>query len=222
MPVGLRGADSPPRQHQLHRPGPAHGPRQPLRPSGARDDADPDLGLAELRVVPGDEQVAGHRELAPAAQRDTRGRRRSPASAGRRSGPGRQRVPRAERVRRLRAPAPGCPHPRRTPDPLDPVITIARQASSASSTASSSPSSASSANESALSCSGRSRVSRATPSSGAAPAGNETRTSGPAAGARVLVGHRVVSLARPGHRLSPPATRACRRRVVVVARSIRR
>ena len=39
-----------------------------MRAAGAGHDAELDLGLAELRVVPGDDDVAGHRQLAAAAQ----------------------------------------------------------------------------------------------------------------------------------------------------------
>ena len=38
-------------------------PGEPLRPAGAGDHPEPDLGEAELRVVGGDAEVAGEREL---------------------------------------------------------------------------------------------------------------------------------------------------------------
>src|SRR5438445_3087293 len=47
----------------------AHQTGETLRGAPARDDAEQDLRLAELRVVRGDAQVARERELAPAAER---------------------------------------------------------------------------------------------------------------------------------------------------------
>ena len=44
-------------------------PRQPLRAAGARDDAEQHFGLADLGVLRGDPEVAGLRELEPAAER---------------------------------------------------------------------------------------------------------------------------------------------------------
>ena len=67
--VGLAGVDRAPGQDQLHRLGLADGPGQALRAAGARDDADLDLGLAELGVVAGHDHVAGHRQLAAATER---------------------------------------------------------------------------------------------------------------------------------------------------------
>ena len=42
--------------------------RQALRAAGPGDDADVDLRLAELRALPGDDEVERHRQLAAAAQ----------------------------------------------------------------------------------------------------------------------------------------------------------
>lgn len=52
----------------VHGLGLAHGTWQALRAAGARDDAQLDFRLAELRVVGGDDEVAHHRQLAAAAQ----------------------------------------------------------------------------------------------------------------------------------------------------------
>ena len=62
-------------QDQVHRLGLADRARQPLRAADAGNDAELDLGLAELRVVGGDDDVAHHRELAAAAEREARDRR---------------------------------------------------------------------------------------------------------------------------------------------------
>jgi hypothetical protein len=56
---------------KIHRFGFAHGTRQALRAACAGDDADLDLGLAELGVVSGDDEVAHHGQLAAATQRKT-------------------------------------------------------------------------------------------------------------------------------------------------------
>ena len=48
----------------------AHQPRQPLRAAEAGDDPELDLGLAEHRRARGDAHVAGHRQLAAAAERE--------------------------------------------------------------------------------------------------------------------------------------------------------
>ena len=57
-------------QHHVHRLGLADRARQALRAAGAGDDAELDLGLAELRGVGGDDDVAHHRQLAAAAERE--------------------------------------------------------------------------------------------------------------------------------------------------------
>ena len=57
-------------QHQVHRLGLADRARQALRAAGAGDDAELDLGLAELGAVGGDDEVAHHRQLAAAAERE--------------------------------------------------------------------------------------------------------------------------------------------------------
>ena len=68
-------------------------PGQPLGAAGAGHHPDPDLRLAELGVVAGDDQVAGHRQLAAAAEGEAadRGDEREPDRPdpvpGRRSGP---------------------------------------------------------------------------------------------------------------------------------------
>ena len=54
--------------HQLHRLGLAHQPRQPLRAAGAGQDAERHLGQANLPGAgAGDAQVGGHRHFEPAA-----------------------------------------------------------------------------------------------------------------------------------------------------------
>ena len=80
--VGLVRGDRVAGQVHLERLGLADQPRQPLRAAEAGDDPEVDLGLAERRRLGGDPEVAGHRELAAAAERqrvDGRDRRR-PAS----------------------------------------------------------------------------------------------------------------------------------------------
>ena len=64
-----------PVEDQVHRLGLADRAGQPLRAADARNDAELDLGLAELGVVGGDDEVALHRELAAAAERKARDRR---------------------------------------------------------------------------------------------------------------------------------------------------
>ena len=59
-----------PLQMSSFAPGRADEPRQPLRTTCARDDAEEDLGLPDPRRVGGDAQVARHRQLEPAAERD--------------------------------------------------------------------------------------------------------------------------------------------------------
>ena len=84
--------------------------RQPLRAAAAGDDAEQDLGLAELGVVGGDAEVARERELAPAAERvavdrgDHRPRDARPraSSASRKLAADRPRPRRARRTRRCR------------------------------------------------------------------------------------------------------------------------
>jgi enoyl-CoA hydratase/carnithine racemase len=66
----IGGVDRASRQDQVHGDRAAHQPRQPLRAARAGDDAEPDLGLAELRGLRGEDQVAHHRPFAPAAQRE--------------------------------------------------------------------------------------------------------------------------------------------------------
>ncbi len=69
-PSGLRllGRHRPPGQDQLHGQRRADGPGEPLRAAGPGHDPDPDLRLAELGVVAGDDEVARHGQLAAAAQ----------------------------------------------------------------------------------------------------------------------------------------------------------
>lgn len=68
-PLRFRGVHHPAREHQVHRLRLPHGPREPLRTAHAGDDAEVDLGLTELRVLGGDQQIAHHRQFAAAAQR---------------------------------------------------------------------------------------------------------------------------------------------------------
>ena len=67
-PLGLARVERASGQDQLHRPRLADRAGQPLRAARAGHHPDPDLGLAELRVLAGDDHVAGHRELAAAAE----------------------------------------------------------------------------------------------------------------------------------------------------------
>ncbi len=74
-----RGREPPAAQDHVHRQRLADGAGQPLRAAGAGNDPEPGLGLAELRRLGGDDQVARHRELAAAAEavaRDGRDERR--------------------------------------------------------------------------------------------------------------------------------------------------
>ena len=68
--VGLVGGDRIAGEVELQRARRADEPRQPLRAAEAGDDPEVDLGLAEARRLRGDPHVAGHRELAAAAERD--------------------------------------------------------------------------------------------------------------------------------------------------------
>ena len=73
-------------QDQVHRLGLADRARQALRAADARNDAELDLGLAELRVVGRDDDVAQHGELAATAERVSRRRPQPPACARARRG----------------------------------------------------------------------------------------------------------------------------------------
>jgi hypothetical protein len=57
------------RQQQLQRGAPADEPGQPLRAGVPGNDAEIDLGLTQSRRLRGDTQGAGHRQLAPSAER---------------------------------------------------------------------------------------------------------------------------------------------------------
>ena len=59
-----------PGQDQLHRPGLADRPREPLRAARPRHHTELDLWLPELGVLAGDDHVAQHRQLAATAQRE--------------------------------------------------------------------------------------------------------------------------------------------------------
>ncbi len=63
-----------PVRHHIHRLRLADGAGQALRAAHAGHDAERDLGLAELGLVGGDDEVAHHRELAAAAEREARHR----------------------------------------------------------------------------------------------------------------------------------------------------
>mmetsp|Transcript_34825 Transcript_34825/g.79650 ORF Transcript_34825/g.79650 Transcript_34825/m.79650 type:complete len:286 (+) Transcript_34825:311-1168(+) len=67
---GFLGAHQVPSEHQLHRARLAESAREALRAAKARDGAKLDLRLAELSGVCGEDEVAAHRELTPAAQRE--------------------------------------------------------------------------------------------------------------------------------------------------------
>ena len=70
-PDALRflGVHHPAGEAHFHRLGLADRAGEPLRSAHAGRDAELDLGLAEFRVVRGEDEVAHHRELAAAAQR---------------------------------------------------------------------------------------------------------------------------------------------------------
>ena len=68
--VGLLGADRVADEVHLQRLVLAHQPRQPLGAAEAGDDPELDLGLAEHGRLGGDAHVAGHRQLAAAAEGD--------------------------------------------------------------------------------------------------------------------------------------------------------
>ena len=76
----LVGATWRPREDQVLGPSRADQPGQPLGAAAARDDAEEDLGLAELGLGRGDAEVAGQRQLAAAAEGE--------AGDGRDGGPG--------------------------------------------------------------------------------------------------------------------------------------
>ena len=73
--VGLLGADRVADRVHLERLGRADQPRQPLGAAEAGDDPEVDLGLAEGGAVGGQADVAGHRDLAAAAEREPVDRR---------------------------------------------------------------------------------------------------------------------------------------------------
>ena len=73
--LGLGGVHHAAGQRHVHGLGLADGARQALRAAGAGNDAELDLGLAEARVVGGDDEVAHHRQLAAAAERKSADRR---------------------------------------------------------------------------------------------------------------------------------------------------
>ena len=62
-------------QAQLDRRSATREAQQPLRAAEARDHAEVDLGLAELRVLARDAQMTRHRQLHPAAEREAADRR---------------------------------------------------------------------------------------------------------------------------------------------------
>src|SRR5262249_34001641 len=59
-----------PEVDELARPAESHAPDETLRAPEARDKAEVDLRLAEAYPFPGDQQIAGERQLEAAAQRD--------------------------------------------------------------------------------------------------------------------------------------------------------
>ncbi len=152
---GLLGANLPAGQDELHGPGGADRARQPLRAAGTGNDPELDLGLPEDGVAPGDEHVAGHRELATAPQRvpphgSDRGRRRRRRPD---PSPGTPPLPRATSGVCSASSAMSAPAAKaRLPAP---VITIARTAGSASSASTTRARSVSSAKLRALSARGR-------------------------------------------------------------------
>ena len=67
--LGLGRVHHPAGQAHFHGLGLADGAHQPLRSAHAGDDAQLDLGLAEFGVVPGDQDIGHHGQLAAAAER---------------------------------------------------------------------------------------------------------------------------------------------------------
>ena len=74
-PQRLLRVDDPPGEDQVLRDAEAADPRQPLRAAPAGEDAEVDLGLAELRGRGRVPEVARERELAAAAEREAVDRR---------------------------------------------------------------------------------------------------------------------------------------------------
>src|SRR5262245_18421276 len=66
------GIDEPTREDHVHRDDFAYSARQPLRAARAGHDTDVDLGLADLHVVAGDDDIAHHHEFTPTAEREAR------------------------------------------------------------------------------------------------------------------------------------------------------
>jgi hypothetical protein len=81
----LRGVDQLAGQDQPHRLARTDHAREPLRAAAARDDPEVDLRLPQARGVRGDAQVAGQRQLAPAAEREAVDHRDHRLGARRRS-----------------------------------------------------------------------------------------------------------------------------------------
>ena len=100
--VGLLCGHRPAGQDQLHRAGLADRPGQALGAAGAGHDPEPDLRLAEARVVAGHDHVAGHRQLAAAAKGEAadRGDERQPDGGD--AVPGVEPATGGQRRRRLR------------------------------------------------------------------------------------------------------------------------
>jgi hypothetical protein len=71
----LVGLHEPSAEDEVLRPARPDQPGEPLRPARARDDPEAGLRLAELRRLGGDNQVAGHCQLAAAAQAESGHRR---------------------------------------------------------------------------------------------------------------------------------------------------
>src|SRR4029453_3548458 len=64
----LPGGEETPAQDHIHRQRLADGPRQPLSPAPARNEAEASFGLTELGGFGSDDEIACHRQLAPASQ----------------------------------------------------------------------------------------------------------------------------------------------------------
>ena len=106
------------RQDHLERLAAADEARQPLRASAARDDGEVDLGQSQVRVLGGDPDVAGQRELEAAAQREAADGRDDGLGAALHLGAEVEALPGLPEMGRRRAArgTRGCRRPRRRRD----------------------------------------------------------------------------------------------------------
>ena len=139
--VRFGGVDHLAGEEELQRASLADEARQPLRPAVARAEAELHLGLSELRRVGGDADVARHRQLAAAAEREAVDRGDRPAWAtsrtgGRRAGRARARALRLRSASARRARAMSAPATNARPAPVSDARRRRRRVARASSIAS--------------------------------------------------------------------------------------